>query len=72
MRQIRCHLYKGINTKEPDASLHFGAAQSKSSGQGPPVAPLAQRHEHSTVPAAPGLGAGGQAPARHDWAWGIH
>lgn len=70
MRQIRCRLYKGINTKEPDASLRFGAAQSKSPGQGPPAAPLAQRHEHSTVPTGPGPG--GRAPARHDWAWGIH
>lgn len=39
MRQIRCRLYKGINTKELDASLCFGAAQSKSWGQGPPAVP---------------------------------
>lgn len=69
MRQIRCRLYKGINTKELDASLRFGAAQSKSWEQGPPATPPpAQRHEHSTVPAWPGRG--GRAPARHDWAWG--
>lgn len=54
MRQIRCRLYKGLNTKEPDVRLHFRAAQSKSAGQGPPAAPPAQRHEHSTVPEAPG------------------
>lgn len=41
-------------------------------GAGPTRCPLAQRHEHSTVPAAPGPGARDQAPACHDWAWGIH
>lgn len=32
-------------------------------GAGPTRCPLAQRHEHSTVPAAPGPGARDQAPA---------
>lgn len=41
-------------------------------GAGPTRCPLAQRHEHSTVPAAPGPGVREQAPACHDWAWGIH
>lgn len=62
MRQIRCRLYKGINTKELDASLCFGAAQSKSWGQGRahPLSPGTEtRTQHSPRSAgARGKGAG--------------
>lgn len=63
MRQIRCRLYKGINTKEPDASLRFGAAQSKSAGRGPPATPPAgtetrtQHRPHGAGAEGGGLGA---------------
>lgn len=62
MRQIRCLLYKGINIKELDTTLHLGTAQSKSVGREPPHGRLppgwAQRHKHGTVPAALGANVG--------------
>lgn len=64
MRQIRCRLYKGINTKEPDASLRFGAAQSKSPGQGPPAAPPGTETRTQHSPRSAGGGGPGARPSR--------
>lgn len=58
MRQIRCRLYKGINTKELDASLCFGAAQSKSWGQGPPAVPWHRDTNTAQSPQRRGQGQG--------------
>lgn len=63
MRQIRCRLYKGINTKRAGRQPVFWGSTEQILGAGPTRCPLAQRHEHSTVPAAPGPGARDQAPA---------
>lgn len=57
MRQIRCCLYKGINTKELDASLCFGA-QSKSWGQGPPAVPWHRDTNTAQFPQRRGQGQG--------------
>lgn len=67
MRQIRCRLYKGINTKELDASLCFGAAQSKSWGQGPPAVPWHRDTNTAQSPQRRGQGQGTRhLPACHD------
>lgn len=57
MRQIRCCLYKGINTEELDASLCFGA-QSKSWGQGPPAVPWHRDTNTAQSPQHQGQGQG--------------
>lgn len=64
MRQIRCRLYKGINTKEPDASLRFGAAQSKSPGQGPPATPPGTETRTQHSPHRATAGGPGTRPSR--------
>lgn len=72
MRQIRCRLYKGHKHQRAGRQPVFRGSTEQILGPGPTRCPLAQRHEHSTVPTAPGPGARDQAPACHDWAWGIH
>lgn len=63
MRQIRCRLYKGINTKELDASLRFGAAQSKSWEQGPPATPPGTETRTQHSPRVAGAGGPGARPS---------